>query len=324
MVGTAVVALGGNALTAEGGSGSYEEQRSRAEVMARAVGELLDDGWRVVVVHGNGPQVGNLSLQQEAGRAKVPVLPLFVLVAMTQGQLGSLIALALRRVVGDRHPVVALVSHVVVDPEDPAFTLPTKPIGPVLPAPEARRIEQERGWDTTLDVGRGCRRVVASPRPRVLLEIGAVQCLLDAGHVVVADGGGGIPVVPRQGGWDGADGVVDKDYAAAQLAGQLDAEALVLVTGVEAVSVDFGSAHQRRLGRIDVAEAERHLGDGQFAEGSMRPKVAAATDFLRQGGRVAVITNALLAAATLRDDRASHEVPLGTRIELQTAPEGPA
>lgn len=323
VVGTAVVALGGNAITAEGDSGSFEEQRRRADAMARSVRELLDDGWRIVVVHGNGPQVGNLAIQQEAGSQDVPGMPLFVLGAMTQGHLGSLIGLALRRAVGDRHRVVALVSHVAVDAEDPGFARPTKPIGPFFSAAEADRMARERGWVMAEDVGRGYRRVVASPQPHGLLEVQAVQCLLDAGHVVVADGGGGIPVVGRDGRWEGVDAVIDKDYAAAQLARQVGAEALVLVTGVDAVMVGFGSASPRRLGRIEVTEAERHLEEGQFAEGSMRPKISAATGFLRGGGSVAVITTPALAAPTLRGGEAAG-VRLGTRIEAQAGREGVA
>lgn len=323
MAGTAVVALGGNAITAEGESGTYDEQRAHADTMARSVCELLHDGWRVVVVHGNGPQVGNLAIQQEAGRGDVPAMPLFALGAMTQGQLGSLLGLALRHVIGDRHEVVALVSHVVVDRDDPAFGRPTKPIGPFFSKEEAARLRQERGWQMAEDVGRGYRRVVASPRPCGLLEVQALRCLLDAGHVVIADGGGGIPVARRGARWEGVDAVVDKDHAACELARQLGAAALVLVTGVDAVMVDFGSAAQRRLGRIDVTEAERHLADGQFAEGSMRPKVSAAVRFIRTGGKVAVVTTAALAAATLRGvDEAT--VTLGTRIVAAGVHEGVA
>jgi carbamate kinase len=323
VTGTAVVALGGNAITAAGESGTYEQQRAHAGAMARSVCDLLDHGWRVVVVHGNGPQVGNLAIQQEAGRADVPAMPLFALGAMTQGQLGSLLVLALRHAIGGRREVVALVSHVVVDPADAAFDRPTKPIGPFFSRSAAARLGAERGWVTAEDVGRGYRRVVASPRPCRLLEATAVRCLLDAGHVVVADGGGGVPVAEQGDGWQGVEAVIDKDYAAGELACELGADALVLVTGVEAVMVDFGSAAQRRLGCIEVAEAERHLADGQFPEGSMQPKVSAAARFLRAGGRVAVITTAPLAAATLRGDEDAHGA-LGTRIVAAPPREGVA
>jgi carbamate kinase len=313
VVGTAVVALGGNAIIPQGESGTYEEQRARADAMARGICELIDDGWRVVVVHGNGPQVGNLVIQQEAGRADVPEMPLVALGAMTQGHLGSLIVLALHRALRGRWPVVALVSHVTVDPRDPAFGAPSKPIGPYLSEGQAAQAATERGYAVVADSGRGYRRLVASPLPRHLLELESVRFLLDAGHVVVAAGGGGIPVRSSDDGWEGIDAVVDKDHAAAELAHQIGAEALVLVTAVEAVMVDFESASPRRLGRIDVTEAERHLVEGQFHAGSMGPKVSAATGFIRSGGRTAVITTAELAAATLRGtDEAGTR--LGTRI----------
>lgn len=310
---TAVVALGGNAISVEGEFGTYDQQRMHADDMARSVCELLDDGWRVVVVHGNGPQVGNLAIQQEAGRGDVPAMPLFALGAMTQGHIGSLIALALHRVSAGRHRAVAMVSHVAVDLADPAFDNPTKPIGPFYTEAAATRLATERGWQVREDSRRGFRRVVASPHPRGLVEVEALLELLDAGHVVVADGGGGIPVTRSDSGLVGVDAVIDKDLAAAELALQVGAGALVLVTAVDAVMLDFGSDSQRPLGRIDVAEAERHMRDGQFPAGSMQPKVAAAARFVRGGGRVAVVTTAGLAAATLRgaDDAAAR---LGTRI----------
>ncbi len=313
MTGTAVVALGGNAITADGEAGTYEEQRANADAMVRSICELLDDGWRVVVVHGNGPQVGNLAIQQDRGRDAVPVMPLFALGAMTQGQLGSLIAMALHQASGGRHRVVGILSHVIVDLEDPAFERPTKPIGPFFSQREATQLAETRGWDIVEDSGRGYRRVVPSPRPCGFVEIQALQCLLDAGHVVVAEGGGGIPVARRGDVWEGVDAVIDKDYAAAELANQVDADALVLVTGVDSVMLDFGTDSQRRLDRIDVTEAERHLAAGQFPEGSMAPKVRAATRFLQRGGRLAVITTAALAAATLRS-QGDDDTSVGTRI----------
>ena len=309
---TAVVALGGNALIAAGQQGTYEEQSHNAAIMAESVRELLDDGWRVVIVHGNGPQVGNLAIQQERGRDEVPELPLFTLGAMTQGELGSLIAIALHRAVRGRHHIVALLSHSIVDLDDPAFGRPTKPIGPFFSEREATELARARGWDIAEDAGRGWRRVVASPRPRGFVEIEAVRLLLEAGHVVVAGGGGGIPVGRRDGVWGGVDAVIDKDFAAAELARLLGAEALVLVTGVDAVMLDFGKDTQRRLGQIDVAQVERHLAQGQFPEGSMGPKMRAAVLFVGHGGTVAVVTTGRLAAATLRSE--ATDTTVGTRI----------
>ena len=313
MTRTAIVALGGNALTAAGQLGTYEQQRANAASMAVSICELIDAGWRVVVVHGNGPQVGNLAIQQQRGRDEVPEMPLFSLGAMTEGQLGSLIAIALYRAGGGRHHIVAMLSHVIVDVADPAFDHPTKPIGPFYSEAQARLLAEQHGWDIAEDSGRGYRRVVASPQPLGFVEIDAIRCLLDAGQVVVTGGGGGIPVGRHGDVWDGVDAVIDKDYAAAELAHQLQAEALVLITGVDAVLLDFGKPSQRRLTQVDAEQAEHYLSAGHFPEGSMGPKVRAATRFIHRGGKLAVITTAPLAAATLASaDPADDRV--GTRI----------
>lgn len=313
MTRTAVVALGGNALVAEGQRGTYAEQRENAAAMARPICALLDAGWRVVVVHGNGPQVGNLAIQQQLGSSEVPEMPLFSLGAMTEGQLGSLIAIALYRQCGRRHPIAALLSHVIVDVDDPAFDHPTKPIGPFFPEGTAHELARVRGWDVTEDAGRGFRRVVASPAPKGFVEIAAIRSLLDGGHVVVTGGGGGIPVGRRDGVWDGVDAVIDKDYAAAELATQLQAESLVLITGVDAVQLDFGKKTQRPVTWADADEAERYLDAGQFPAGSMGPKVRAAVSFVRRGGHVAVITAPRLVVDTLHSTDPSN-ASLGTRI----------
>jgi carbamate kinase len=310
---TAVVALGGNALVAEGQRGTYDEQRENAAAMARPVCALLDSGWQVVVVHGNGPQVGNLAIQQELGSSEAPQMPLFSLGAMTEGQLGSLIAIALYRQCGRRHHIAALLSHVIVDLEDPAFDQPTKPIGPFFSEEAALGLARARRWDVREDAGRGFRRVVASPEPKGFVEVGAIRALLDSGHVVVTGGGGGIPVGRRAGVWDGVDAVIDKDSAAAELAVELHAEALVLVTGVDSVQLDFGKATQRSLTWASADEVEGHLAAGQFPAGSMGPKVRAAISFVRRGGRRAVITSPRLVVDTLTSDDPTDQT-LGTRI----------
>src|SRR3954462_5402821 len=192
--------------------------------MADSICELLDAGWRVVVVHGNGPQVGNLAIQQVRARDEVPEMPLFSLGAMTEGQLGSLLAIALHRVCGSRHRIAALLSHVIVDPADAAFEHPTKPIGPFFSEDAAVEMALARGWDVAADAGRGFRRVVASPEPLGFVEIEAIRCLLDAGQIVVTGGGGGIPVGRHGDVWDGVEAVIDKDYAACELAFQLNAD----------------------------------------------------------------------------------------------------
>ena len=295
---TAVVALGGNALTRAGQAGTYEEQSDNAVKMARAVMGIRRSGWRVVIVHGNGPQVGNLALQHEEGRRLVPAQPLFSLGAMTQGQIGSLISLGLHAEQADL-PVAALVTHVVVSADDDAFARPSKPIGPFFTGVRASELAAERGWTVAEDSGRGFRRMVASPRPVTIVETPAIEALLASGSIVIAAGGGGVPVVSSGTGLRGVEAVIDKDYVAGQLASALGAQALVFVTDVARLMIDFGAPTQRALDEIDVAAAERYQDDGQFPPGSMGPKVAAATRFLRSGGEVAVISTAELAATTL-------------------------
>lgn len=316
MAKTVVVALGGNALTREGQSGTHEELEANATAMADSVMSLLRDGWRVALVHGNGPQVGNLAIQQEEGSAIVPAQPLFSLGAMTEGQLGSLICLALRRV-GDAtlmRGAVSLVTHVAVNPDDPAFDDPTKPIGPFLTKEQADAMALERGWTVKEDAGRGYRRVVPSPQPVAILETDAIRSLLELGQVVVAAGGGGVPVVRHPSGYAGVDAVIDKDYAAQRLATALAAEALVLVTGVESVLLHYGTPAQRAIREMAVSEAEQYLESGEFPEGSMGPKVRAAIRFLRRGGEQAVITTPELVYISLHGTVSEIEGVTGTRI----------
>jgi carbamate kinase len=310
-----VLALGGNALCGVHQAGTYEEQEANAALMARSICSLMWTGWDVVLVHGNGPQVGNLALQQEEGADLVPAQPLFVLGAMTQGQLGSLLTLALRKVAGPRGPdVVSVVTHALVDPADSAFSDPTKPIGPFMTPEEAKTRAAARGWTVKEDAGRGWRRVVPSPEPLGLLEAPAIRALLAEGFVVVAAGGGGIPVVPTPEGYRGVEAVIDKDYAAAALANTLGASALVLVTSVETVLLDYGTPRQRPAEEMTLEDAERHLAEGQFPEGSMGPKVRSATRFLRAGGEIAVITTPALVYASLEGTVSELEGKHGTRI----------
>lgn len=311
MTRTAVVALGGNAFTRAGQAGTYQELAESAAVMAGSVKQVLDAGWRVVIVHGNGPQVGNLALQQEAAD-QVPPQPLHLLGAMTQGQLGSVIARAVDALCGPG-TAVPVITHAVVDADDPAFREPSKPIGPFFTREKAGQAAEERGWVMREDAGRGFRRVVASPAPLDLLELPGIRALIAAGNLVVAAGGGGIPVISGPAGYRGAEAVIDKDYAACLLASALPAQALLLVTAVEAVFVDYGTSRQRALGKISAGEAQRYLEAGQFPAGSMGPKVSAALSFLRGGGDVAIITTAELLAATLAGSGP------GTRIEHSPA-----
>jgi carbamate kinase len=318
-----VLALGGNALCPVGQAGTYEEQEYNAALMARSVCSLMWTGWDVVVVHGNGPQVGNLAIQQEEGSDLVPPQPLFALGAMTQGHIGSLLTLALRRVgAAGQAGVVSLVTHALVDPADPAFADPTKPIGPFLGAEEAEAFAASRGWTIRDDAGRGHRRVVASPQPIAIVEVDAIRALLDEGFLVIAGGGGGIPVVSDGAGHRGVEAVIDKDYAAQCLATALGADALVLVTSVESVLLDYGTPRQRAIAEISLAEAEGYLAEGHFAEGSMGPKMRAAIRFLQSGGEAAVITTPALVYASLEGTVSQLEGPAGTRIVRMHAESG--
>lgn len=309
---TAVIALGGNAFTRTGQRGTYDDQWQNAQAMARTIADVRAAGWRVVVVHGNGPQVGQLAIQNEEGRALVPSQPLFSLGAMTQGELGSMICLAVRAVDPDAD-VCALVTHVVVARDDPAFDHPTKPIGPFFTAERAAALAQERGWVVTEDAGRGFRRVVPSPQPLSIVESAAVRSLVDHGTVVVAGGGGGVPVLAENGHLVGVDAVIDKDYVSARLAHELSADALVLVTGVPQVMLDFGRPTERPLLELSADDAGGLLAAGEFPEGSMAPKIRAARRFVDGGGRLAIVTTPELVTASLQGPGA------GTRMTARPA-----
>lgn len=294
---TVVVALGGNVLTREGQAGTHEEQAANAHQMARSVARIIDADWRVVITHGNGPQVGNLAIQQEEGSAMVPPQPLFVLGAMTQGQIGQVLGSAVAQASGT--DVVTVVTHVEVDADDPAFANPTKPIGPFFSEEEARRLAEEREWAVREDAGRGFRRVVPSPDPRAIVEADAIAELLEGGYTLIAAGGGGIPVVREGKRWSGVDAVIDKDLSAERLASDIGADALLMLTGVDRVAVDFGTPEERPLASITVEEAREHLAEGQFPPGSMGPKVTAAIRFVEGGGTRAIITSPRWATGAL-------------------------
>jgi carbamate kinase len=282
-----VVALGGNALLGPGESGTAAEQRANLAATFAAAGSILRDG-PVVITHGNGPQVGNELLRQELASAEAPPLPLYVAVAQTQAEIGALIAAELEPASG--RPVAVVMTRVVVDEGDPAFTNPTKPVGPFYDATRAQALEEERGWTVHEDANRGWRRVVPSPRPLEVLELEAIRTLLDAGTIVVAVGGGGIPVVAKDGRHDGVDAVIDKDHASALLAVGLGAERLVILTQVPAVYAEFGTDDQHSLVEL-VAGRDAGLLESLPA-GSMRPKVEAAFRFVTETGGEALITSA--------------------------------
>lgn len=288
---TLVVALGGNALIRAGERGTAAEQLAALGDTFAALEPLL--GGDVVVTHGNGPQVGNELIRQERAAPEVPPLPLWLAVAQTQAEIGALIESELSAVA--RRPVACLLTHVLVDADDPAFEQPTKPIGPFYGSDEAERLEHERGWRLVEDAGRGFRRVVPSPTPLEIVELESVRTLIASGAIPVAGGGGGIPVASRNGKLKGIDAVIDKDRASALLAKQLGAERLLILTEVPAVYEAFGSRDQRELRRLSADEAEQLLPG--LAAGSMRPKVEAAVDLARAGGETLITSQDALAEA---------------------------
>jgi carbamate kinase len=302
-----VIAFGGNALIREDERGTWPEQTVHALEAARAVARLgrADE---VVLTHGNGPQVGALALQQASAEPQAPALPLDVLDAMTQGEIGYLLQQALTAV-DPSLPTATVLTRVLVADDDPAFAgEPTKPIGPFYRAAEARRLARERGWHVAPDAGRGWRRMVPSPRPLRVLEVEQVRRLARDGVLVIAAGGGGIPVAWRDGRLVGMDAVVDKDRCAAELAVALEAQLLVLVTGVERVQIGFGTPAARAALRLTVSDALRHLEAGEFPAGSMGPKVESAARFVDTGGN-AVITDAEHLAGAVRGQHGTWIVP---------------
>jgi carbamate kinase len=282
-----VIALGGNALMQPGERGTAAEQRANLASTFRAIAPLLR-GDPFVVTHGNGPQVGNELLRQELASAEAPPLPLYIAVAQTQAEIGALVAAELEPVAGK--PVAVVMTRVEVDESDPAFENPTKPVGPFYNAERAHELEQERGWVVAEDAGRGWRRVVPSPRPLAVLELDAIHTLIEHGVVVVAAGGGGVPVVARDGRHDGVDAVIDKDHASALLAARLGADRLVILTQVAAVYAGFGTDERRALGELRPDRDEAII--DELAAGSMRPKVEAAFRFVGETGGEALITSA--------------------------------
>jgi len=294
-MGRMLIALGGNAIQRPGQRGTVEEQIANIRLSLDGIVAALGAGWSLVLTHGNGPQVGQMLLMVEAARGQVPELPLGVCVADTEGALGYLIQQALvNRLRHERRPaaVVTIVTQVVVDRADPAFACPTKPVGSFLSREEAENFRRERGWAIADDAGRGFRRVVPSPRPLAIVEADAIRRILDVGVVVIAAGGGGVPVAEEaDGSLRGVDAVIDKDLASALLARAVGAERLVMLTGEPFVFLDYGKPTQRPLPRLSPEEARRHLRDGQFPPGSMGPKIEAALDFLAGGGEEALITS---------------------------------
>jgi len=292
----AVVAMGGHAFMQEGERGTIQDHERNADRVAELLMSLIERNYRLVITHGNGPQVGSLLTQQELAGDEVPPMPLDVLVAMTEGSLGYILQQALlNRLRGHDQPqrVVTTVTQVVVDGDDPAFDEPTKPIGPFLSESTAQAKAQELGWEIREDPGRGWRRVVPSPRPLEILQHEMIRDAAREGHIVIAGGGGGIPVLEEADGrYTGVEGVVDKDFTSSVLATRIDASLLIILTAVPNVYRGFGTDEEAPLGAVTLEEMERLQEQDHFPAGSMGPKVEAVIRFLRAGGGRALITDA--------------------------------
>lgn len=288
-----VIALGGNAIQNNGEKGTYDEQmRHVNDTMAGILDALLKRNWEAVVTHGNGPQVGNILIQNALAKTAVAEMPMFVCSAMSQGQLGYLIQQSLKNLLiqrGQKREVATIITQVIVDPRDPAFQKPSKPVGPFYSEVQANEIARETGFVLKQDAGRGYRRVVSSPEPCSITEIEAIKKLLEAGIITVVCGGGGIPVLCENGIYRGADAVIDKDKTAALLADMLDADLLVILTAVDKVLLHFGKPNAAKIDTMSLGEAKQYLKEGHFAEGSMKPKIEAAISFLEHNPKRQVL-----------------------------------
>jgi carbamate kinase len=309
---TVVIAIGGNAMIRKGEKGSASEQFANVERTCRQIVDMIGMGYKVIMTHGNGPQVGNILLQNEAGKGKgVPSQPLDVCVADSQGQIGYILQQTLENQLRKRKKrtqVVTMVTQVLVDKKDPAFKNPTKPIGPFYTEKKAKSLMRKNGWEMMEDAGRGWRRVVPSPMPQRTIERRAVKKLIRQGAVVIAAGGGGIPVVLERNKFRGVEAVIDKDLASAVLAANIDAQMLIILTDVEKVALNYGTKKERWLDAITMEEAQEYLDEGHFPPGSMGPKIEASINFVRRRkkGQVLVTSTDTLLKA-LRGDT-------GTRI----------
>ena len=289
-----VIALGGNAILQSGQKGTIQEQLENVDIACGNLLKIISGGERrIVIAHGNGPQVGNVLLQNEAASNLVPPMPLDVCGAATQGMLGYIIQQTLAnhlRAAGLKHYITTVVTQVIVDEDDPAFKHPTKPVGPFYNLAEARKLRRERGWVIIKSSHQGYRRVVPSPKPVNIQEARIIRNMLDNNEIVIAVGGGGIPVVrQKDNSLRGVKGVIDKDLAAEKLAEDINAEIFMILTDVEHVMLNYGDADEVAINQMTVDEAAKYLQQGHFGEGSMKPKVEACMNFAKVTGRKAII-----------------------------------
>lgn len=305
-----IISLGGNALIRRGESGTIEEQFAHTRECMRQISRMVGEGCRVVITHGNGPIVGNIMIRNEAARNTVPPMPLYICDADSEGGIGFMIQQTLYnhlRKIDLVADVVTVITQVVVDREDQAFRKPTKPVGPFYTAAEAGILRESKGWSLVEDSGRGYRRVVPSPRPLKIVEARVIKQLAESGVIVIAAGGGGVPVAEVGGTLQGVDAVIDKDLATGRLAMEIGAESIVILTQVDMVYLNYGAAGRKGLGEVGLDEMKIYYRQGHFPPGSMGPKIEAAIEFLDWGGKEVIITSPELVGAAM-------EGKAGTRI----------
>jgi len=299
----ALIAFGGNALLPENQRGLQDEQMKNAQKAAQLMVHIVKKGYELIIVHGNGPQVGNLLIQMEEGITKIPPFTLEVCDAMTEGSMGFMLEKAiineLRKDSIDKE-VITLITQVVVDRNDPAFENPTKPIGPFYTKYRAQMLTREKKWTMIEDAGRGYRKVVPSPKPIDIVPKWIIRDLVLAGRIVIAAGGGGIPVIINgRGFFKGVEAVIDKDYAASLIAREVKVDLFIILTNIECVYFNYGKPDQKEISGMTVEEAQKYLEQGQFPEGSMGPKIRAAIEFIQSGGKEVLITSAAHLKAAL-------------------------
>ena len=307
-----VLALGGNAILQPKQEATFENQYQNVINAANRMVEISEAGHKIVVTHGNGPQVGNIIAQNEAAKEEIPAMPIFVNNAESQGMIGYMMESALKnRLIqgGDNTNVVTLLTMVEVDKDDPAFETPTKPVGVFFDEEEAKRLTEEKGYQMAEDAGRGFRRVVPSPEPKVIHGVDEIKSLIET-SIVVSSGGGGIPIYrDEKGQINGVEAVIDKDRSGLKLSEQTDADVFMMLTDVPNVYINFGKENEQKLEEITVAEAEQYVAEGQFPAGSMLPKIEAAIAFAKHEGKEGIICSLDEAVLAL-------EGKAGTRIKL--------
>jgi len=306
---SALIALGGNALILAGEKGYIEEQFRHTTACMKPIAELIAKGWKIVLTHGNGPIVGNILLRNECAREYIPPMPLYICVADSQGGIGSMMAESLGnelKKLSLEKAVPVIITHVLVDGDDPAFRDPSKPIGPYYHDDRADQC-MKQGWRMRHIHGRGWRRLVPSPRPKKIIGIEAIKAVFERGFVPIVSGGGGIPVIDEDNALKGVDAVIDKDLSAALLAQELGLERFIILTDVDGVYLDWEGAKRKRVENLSIREAKRYFLEGQFPPGSMGPKIEAALDFIASGGKEVII-------AKPEDLASAIEGNAGTRI----------